>query len=291
LGLARREAKSDSDSISNSNFELRKDKVLSGESDPQTLAGKRIVVTRSRRQASQLGDRLEARGATVIYCPAIRVTAPTDPSDLERAVRRIESYDWLILTSTNGVEAFAAELRRQGKQPGQLTGIRFACVGPATAAALGQFGVTPDVIPAEYKGSEIASAVAGGLAADSRILLIRAAGADPELPERLEALNALVDDVVAYRSVADLENVEEVRLLLETDGIDAITFTSPSTVTYFVEAVGKLPGRIVLSAIGPVTAARIREHGLVPAIVAGEHTISGLVEAISDHFSISNESA
>ncbi|MEX2283522.1 MAG: uroporphyrinogen-III synthase [Gemmatimonadota bacterium] len=264
---------------------------MSGESDSsRALAGKRIVVTRSRRQASELGDRLEACGATVIYCPSIRVTAPVDATAFEQALRNIESYDWLILTSTNGVEAFAAELKQQGRQPGHLTGMKFACVGPATAGALTQFGIKPDVIPEEFKSSEIASALAGKVAAGCRILLMRAAGADPELPGHLQSLSATVDDVVAYRSVPDLENVEEVKRLLETDEIDAITFTSPSTVSYFVDAVGRLPARVVLSAIGPVTAARIREHGLVPAIVASEHTMSGLVEAISNHFVIRNES-
>ena len=250
----------------------------------QSLAGRTIVVTRARTQASELGLLLEERGATVVYSPVIRFAPPLDPVPFQRAVAQLTIYDWLVVTSANGVSALIAELTRQGGDPAVLRQMEIACVGPATAEALGAVGVRPAVVPEEFKGTEIAAALLSQVKHDARVLMVRAKGADPELPRRLRQRLSSVDDVVAYRSVPDLENVDQVKRLLETDAVDAITFTSPSIVNYFVSAVGTIPQPVLLAAIGPVTASRMRELNLHPAVVAREHTALGLVDAICEHY-------
>ena len=253
--------------------------------DPRLpLAGRTIVVTRSRAQASELGALLKDRGATVVYSPVIRFAPPLDPHPFQRAVRQLSSYDWLVVTSANGVSALMSELALQGGDPAMLQRLRIACVGPATAEALAATGVRPQLMPDEFKGTEIASALLSQVQGDVHVLLVRAEGADPELPRLLRERLRRVDDVIAYRSVPDLENVDQVKRLLETDAVDAITFTSPSIVTYFVRAVGTLPKRIVLAAIGPVTATRMQELNLKTAVVAREHTALGLVDAICEYY-------
>jgi uroporphyrinogen III methyltransferase / synthase len=262
-----------------------------GEQPARLLSGKRIVVTRARAQAADLGQPLEALGAAVIYCPTIRIAPATDPLPLQRALQTLQAFDWLVLTSANGVEAVLAELQRQGQARAALAGVRLVCVGPATAAALRRNQLEPAVMPEEFVSREIASALADQLQPGARVLLARAAGADPELPRRLRDLGARVTDIEAYHAVPDLASVEEVRSSLIAQEVDLITFTSPSTATYFVAAVGDLARSVALAAIGPVTAARIRELGFRVSIVAAEHTASGLVAAISDYFAgLRNES-
>jgi uroporphyrinogen-III synthase len=243
-----------------------------------------MVVTRARAQASELGRHLEARGADVIYCPVIRCAPPLDPSAMQHAVSRLPWYDWLILTSANGVAALVAELTRQGGDVTALSQMKIACVGPATADALSVLGVRPQLMPEEFKSAQVATELLAQVDQDTRVLMVRAKDADPELPRRLRERLSQVDDVIGYRSEPDLQGIAEVKRLLETDAVDAITFTSPSIVTYFVAAAGTIPQRVLLAAIGPVTAARMRELNLNPAVVAREHTAVGLVEAICDHY-------
>ena len=250
----------------------------------EPLDGRTIVVTRARAQAAGLGARLEARGAAVIYCPVIRFVPPHDPIPMQRAVGQLPSYDWLVLTSANGVSALVAELTSQGVDPAALRRIKIACVGPATAEALTDLGVRTQVMPDVFKSADIASALLAQVSADARVLLVRAERADQELPRRLRERLRQVDDVIAYRSVPDLDNLDHVKRLLEAGSVDAITFTSPSIVNYFVTAAGVIPRHVTLAAIGPVTASRMRELNLNPDVVAHEHTALGLVDAICEHY-------
>ena len=257
---------------------------MNGERPGGPLAGRRIVVTRARQQAAELGAQLEALGAEVVYCPAIQVAAPSDPLPVQRAALELAEYDWVILTSANGVAALWGELERQ-RRTAQLRQVKVACVGPATAEALEAHGVLAQAMPAEFLGAEIAEVLAANIrAGERRILLARGRGGSSELPDRLRALGAELTEVELYRSVPDLENLNAVRDQMAAGVIDLVTFTSPSTVTYFVAGVGLLPDHVLLAAIGPVTAARMRELDLEPAVVAEEHTVPGLVQALSNYF-------
>jgi uroporphyrinogen III methyltransferase/synthase len=249
------------------------------------LLGRRIVITRARAQAEDLGRRLKELGAEVIFCPAIRIAAPVDAGPFQEAVAALDRFDWVVLTSVNGVGALHAELERQGKDLHVLAARRVACVGPATADALRRIGVQPQAMPEAFVGAEIATVLAERIrSGERRVLLARAAGGDPALPRRLRELGAELTEVESYRSVPDLEQVEQVRARLAQHTIDAITFTSPSAVTYFAAAVGELGADVVLAAIGPVTASRMHEVGLTPTVVAVDHTIPGLVQAVAQHF-------
>jgi uroporphyrinogen-III synthase len=253
----------------------------------ESLSGRRIAVTRSRAQAPELGDRLRAVGAEVIYCPAIRIAGPADARPFQEAVAALDRYHWLILTSTNGVRVFFEELARQGRAelPRDL---QVACVGSATAAALRERGVELAAMPAEFVGSAIPAAMSGRVGSGSRVLLARGAGGGQELPEQLRALGAVVTDVESYQSVPDLDNLSELRRELAAGTVDLITFTSPSTVSFLLEGLGATPRGVAFAAIGPVTAARMLELGLEPSVVAPEHSIPGLVAAIVSHFSSGN---
>ncbi|HSL69779.1 MAG TPA: uroporphyrinogen-III synthase [Longimicrobiales bacterium] len=252
-------------------------------SEAQPLAGRCIAVTRARPQAREFGDRLTGLGAEVLYCAAIRISEPADAAPFKAAVSALDSYGWLVLTSTNGVTMFFEELARRGKGALPAT-LRVACVGPATAAALRGRGVEPDLLPAEYVGGELANTLGARLQPGARVLIARGAGGAAELPERLRAMGAHVDDVESYRSLPDLQNLAELRARLQHQAVDLIAFTSPSTVTYLAEGLGGLPDGVAFAAIGPVTAARLEELGAVPAVVAPEHSIPGLVQAITQHF-------
>ena len=235
------------------------------------------------RTAREFGEPLEALGAEVLYCPAIRIAEPLDKQPFVRAVAAIASYEWLILTSTNGVRTFFEELERQGSTR-LPAGLQVACVGPATAAALRTRGAEPSAIPDEYVGSAIAGVLESRVRPGTRVLLARGAAGGRELPTRLQQSGADLTEVESYRSVPDLENLDLLAKALDARSVDLITFTSPSTVVYTFEGLGRLPDGVALAAIGPVTEARMRELGLQPSIVAPEHSMPGLVAAITDYF-------
>jgi uroporphyrinogen III methyltransferase/synthase len=242
------------------------------------------VVTRARHQARDLGQQLEGLGARVIYCPAIRITAPEDPAPFQAAVQQLATFDWLILTSANGVEALVEELNRQDKSTRMPTHLRVACVGPATADALKQHGIETAAVPGEFTSDHIADLVLESATRAPRVLLARAAGANAELPARLRAAGADVVDVQSYRSVPDLDNLAEVDAQLRRGAIDLVTFTSPSTAEHLLRGLSGALDRVTFAAIGPMTAQRLRELGLRAHIVAQDHTADGLVRAISDYY-------
>lgn len=257
--------------------------------EQRPLLGRTVVVTRPRGQARELSVELTDLGAVAEEFPTIAIRPPGDPEPLREAVRNVRSYDWVVFTSTNGVDRFWEELLHAGSDSRALGGARVACIGPGTAAAVERHGIRPDVIPDTYVAEELAAAIAAeGPLDDLRILLPRAAVARPVLPERLQALGARVDEVEAYRAVPDTEGADRMRNLIRSSAIDAITFTASSTVANFVDAIGRAAilesARPVIAAIGPITAATARERGLPVDVVANEHTIPGLVEALVAHF-------
>lgn len=252
--------------------------------NPLPLEARTVVVTRARHQAQDLGQQLEKLGARVIYCPAIRIAPPDDLAPFQAAVQQLDNFDWLILTSANGVTSLMEELKRQGKAMRLPAHLRVAAVGPATAAALQEHGVETAVVPEEFTSDRIADLVLAAGPRAQRVLLSRGAGANPELPVRLRAAGADVVDVQSYRSVPDLSNLSEVDALLARGAIELITFTSPSTAEHLLRGLSGPLDQVRFAAIGPVTAQRLRELGRSADIVARDHTADGLVRAISDYY-------
>jgi uroporphyrinogen-III synthase len=249
---------------------------------PLPLRGKRIVVTRAHHQAQEFSDKLVHWGATPIVLPAIRIVPMPDMQLLDQAIRALRDFDWVIFTSANGVEIFWQRLAATGCHSSAFQGIRVAAVGPATAQTLRQHGVEPDFVPAEF----VSQAVIAGLGDVSglHILLPRAEIAGREFIEKLAALGAVVTDIPTYRTLPaemDAEGLAELRC-----GVDAITFTSASTVQNFVTAVKEraLFENTLIACIGPVTAEAARQLGLNVAIMAAEHTVDGLIQSLVTHF-------
>ncbi len=235
----------------------------------------RILVTRP--EGRELCDRLRALGwdARAIPTVAIRAVEPGGPFDA--ALRRLEAYDWIVVTSAAGVRA-VFEHRRRLPSPARP---RWAAVGPATAAALRAEGVEVAFVPDRY----LTTAIADGLGeiGGRRVLLPRADAASPDLPRLLRQRGAQVDEVTAYRTVEGPEESREpLRRVLE-EGIDAVLFTSGSTVRGFCrlvdDPVARLAG-VLVACIGPVTARAVREMGLVPDVIAEEYTTDGLITAL-----------
>lgn len=248
------------------------------------LAHRTIIVTRPREQAHVLGNALEQAGARVLYCAAIRITDPLDPVPFRAAIRRLHEFEWVVLTSVNGVQRFFDEAAVAAVPPDTLAKLRYAAVGPATAAAIEAQGLAVEVVPAEYTGAAIPAAMSTLLKPGARVLIARAANANPELPTGLRAAGADVVDVESYRSVPDLAAIEEVREALDRNSVDLIAFTSPSAVTYFTQAVDRPLSNVPVAVIGPITATRARDLGLRVEVEAAEHSVPGLVAAIVSFF-------
>lgn len=254
------------------------------------LTGRTVVVTRSRHQAAELVDLLEASGANAISFPTIKIEPPGDPEPLHEALRG-GSYDWIVVTSTNAVAALDEARRACGLErpawPGATT--RFCAVGPSTAAALEDLGIRADVIPEEYVGESILAALAEADAqlAGRRILIPRAAKARDVVPDGLRAAGASVEVVEAYRTVPVEGGAEATRWLTErlvSGEVDAVTFTSSSTVWSFHTIFGSELGGALVATIGPATSATASEVGYEAEVEAEEYTITGLVRALESHF-------
>ena len=241
------------------------------------LLGRRVVVTRARAQASALVDRLAAAGAATIEVPAIAIGEPADGgAALAAAADRLAAgaYDWVVVTSPNGASRLLAALAAAGRDARALGGVRLAAIGPGTAAALAAAHLVPDLVPARFVAEALVAEFPAG---EGRVLVPRAAVARDVLPDGLAAKGWQVDVVEAYRTAP--VPLDE-RSGAAVAGAEIVTFTSSSTVTNFLDALGDRPAPPVVAAIGPVTAATARDRGLHVAVEAREHTIDGLVAAL-----------
>ena len=243
------------------------------------LAGVRVVVTRSTRQASELLERLEEHGADAVALPLLEVLPPQDERAIERAASELALYDWLVLTSANAVESLFE--RSGGTVPARL---QIAVVGKATAQALQAYEVEPAVIAEESRAEGLAAELAPRVTRRRRVLLPQAEDARPVLAEQLEAAGAEVVRVMAYRKRVPAGTIERARSLFAAKPWGWVTFTSPSTVRNFVETLGAWwsEGMPTLDAawIGPVTSAELRSFGVEPAAEAGSPSAASLVESI-----------
>ncbi len=255
------------------------------------LFGRRIVVTRSRGQASDLVRALADAGALPVEFPTIRVAPPADGcAELDAAIGRLmtaggPAFDWILFTSVNGVDKFFQRLERQGDVR-DLKGMRLGAIGPATAAALKRRGLKPDFVPSEYRAEAVVEGLLKLGVKGRRVLIPRAREAREVLPERLAAAGAEVEVVTAYETVLEEAGVDEMKRMLSAGEIDIITFTSSSTVKNFVKLLNgldfaSLPAGLAIACIGPVTAGTAKELGLRVDIVAEKFTIPGLVQALT----------
>ena len=255
--------------------------------DNRPLSGKRIMVTRARTQISATADLLSREGAEVIELPSIRIVPPDDATPLKLAAQGLASYKWVVFTSVNGVDAFWGALEEIGLDSRAFAGVKVAAIGPATAESLARRGIHADRMPSEYISESVVESLQEHIEPGDRVLLPRAAEGRNALVEGLQKLGAEVEHVVTYKTLASEESKQEALALLKQGAVDAVTFTSSSTVLSLVSILGgdiSLLQQPAIACIGPVTAATAAGLGLKVAVQAREYTIAGLVEALKEHF-------
>lgn len=252
------------------------------------LLGKRVAITRARAQASVLREELAALGAEVIEVPTIEIRPPDSWEPLDAAIRRLEEFQYLLVTSANGVRNFLARLAAAGRDVGALSGLTIGAVGPATAAELARAGVKVDIVPAEYVGEGLMAALGDRDLRGKAFLIPRARVARDLVPRALEERGARVEVVEAYQTAVPQTSPEELARML-TPPPDAITFTSSSTATNFAKLVGRdrlvqTLGSAVIASIGPITSQTLRELGLAVTVEARESTTAGLAKSLGEYF-------
>ncbi len=252
------------------------------------LAGKRIIIGRAKAQAGSLARLLRERGAKVTAIPFIEIRQPKSFKPLDTALREILEYDWLILTSVNGVDALFERMKKLKLEVGWIAHLRIAAIGPATKEAIEKHGLDVHVVPKEYVAESVVKALKKRTEG-RRVLLVRAKVARDVIPNELRKAGAAVDVIEAYETVLPKTSRAELMKAFKDarKRPDVITFTSSSTARNFVELIGEraaysgmLDG-VKLASIGPVTTATLKELGLKADIRAKEYTIPGLVEAIT----------
>jgi uroporphyrinogen-III synthase len=259
------------------------------ESHRYPLAGLRVLVGRARHQASALSSKLRRLGAEVIEIPFIAIRKPRSFRPLDSALKSLAGYDWLILTSVNGVDAMWDRMKTLRIAPANLTHLRIAAIGPATKKAIEKKKLKVDVVPKEYVAESVVRSLKKRVKG-KRVLLVRAKVARDVIPRELREIAARVNVVEAYETVMPTSSRARLHSLLKNSSRrpHVVTFTSSSTVRNFVNlltgAVGNharssLDG-VRTASIGPVTSATLRELGLAVDIQASEFTIPGLVDAI-----------
>ena len=255
--------------------------------DNRPLFGKRILVTRARHQAGALSQLLSERGAEPIELPAIGIEKIADSADLDAAIGNLSAYQWVIFTSSNGVEAFFERLEVLGLDSRALGQLKVGAMGPVTAQALRARGIIPDYVPEVYSSEGLIAGLKSYPVGGKRFLLPRADIADEELTRGIRELGAEVHEIAAYRTVPKPEALAQARRMLLAGDIDVTTFTSSSAVSNLVAVFQEDPVAInssKVACIGPRTAETAAKAGLRVDIVAEEHTIPGLVDAIEEYF-------
>lgn len=259
--------------------------------DQLPLAGRRILITRAHDQAASLTLELEDAGAIVQSIPTIEIRPPQSFQPLDKALKKLPAYDWLVLTSVNGVKALQKRMERAEISPTMLNHLSIAAIGPATCAEAERLGLKVNVIPEQYVAESVVTALRGKVKG-KRVLLIRAKVARDVIPRELKNEGAEVDVVEAYETVLPVHASGKLKgaFLSEAPKPDVITFTSSSTASNFFTLLGKgvspqeiLKG-VAVASIGPVTSATLAEFGIKATIEAADYTISGLVKSIVSHY-------
>jgi uroporphyrinogen III methyltransferase/synthase len=260
--------------------------------DARPLVGRRVLVTRSKEQAGELVELLEAQGAEAVEAPLINIIPPEDYAPLDAACERAGAYDWIVFTSINGAGAFMDRLLQGPRDVRALAGARLCAVGPGTASRLTRFGLKVDLIPDDHSADGVVTALkAAGSIKGKRVLFPKADIARDVLPEELRSAGAEVTEVIAYRTVTAESDAHLgiYRQLLDRR-IDAVTFSSASAVRSFVSIYGAdqavdLLNHTIVATIGPVTAEAAVRYGITPQVTPATSTIPALVDALVAHFS------
>jgi uroporphyrinogen-III synthase len=257
-------------------------------SEKNALSGTRVLVGRAKHQAGALSEELRKRGAAVLEIPFIEIRKPKSFKPLDVALKNLATYDWLILTSANGVAAMWERMSKLLPKNTLLADVRIAAIGPATKKAIEQHGMKVDVVPEEYVAESIVKSLKNKVKG-KRVLLVRAKVARDVIPTELRQAGAHVDVVEAYETVVPQSSRARLSAALKNpkNRPHVVTFTSSSTVKNFVELLGgtrkerhKQLAEVRMASIGPVTSATLRELGLAVDIAAKQFTIPGLIEAI-----------
>jgi len=249
------------------------------------LAGRRIVVTRAQKQTERLSGLLQEFGADVIEVPIIEIHAPDSYEALDTALQNIIQYDWLVLTSVNGVEALFTRLQPLGLSVDSLQHLKIAAIGPATEERIQDHGLVVDVVPPRYVAEEVVRALRK-LVRGEKVLLVRAKVARDIIPDELRHAGAQVDVAEAYQSVIPDDAKTRMSRAFSANRLpDAITFTSSSTVKNFFSVMlgTDIPSKlsqVKFASIGPVTSDTLREYGLPVHVEADEYTMEGLAQAL-----------
>lgn len=256
------------------------------------LFGKRVLVTRAREQAGRTAERLRERGADPVVVPTIDIRPPSDPAPTVDAVTTLGSYGWVVFTSANGVERVGSELRRQGRDARAFGTAKIAAIGPGTAAALERLGLVADLVPSVHKGEDLAAELVRVIGSSApRVLVARAERARDVVPDALRQVGCTVDVVPVYKTCPPPQPLlDGLAALLEAGEIDAVTFTSSSTVEHLCDALedraAMLLARTRVASIGPITTSTAQKRGVRVDVTAREHTIEGLVRALEGFFDL-----
>ena len=257
--------------------------------ESKPLFGKRVLVTRALEQAGDFAKLLEKEGAEPIMFPTIKTAAPPDWKPLDRAIKRLSTYDWAIFTSVNGVKYFMDRLRDTGYDVRELKGVNICAIGPRTEEAVKALGIRVDLTPKEYRAEAIISSLGRRRIRGNRFLLARALKAREILPIEIKRFGGAIDVVPAYKTVRPEKEARELKALLSKGRLDVVTFTSSSTVANFMSVfrekeAARLLKDVLVACIGPITADTAREFGLNVDIMPREYTIPGLTKAMAEYF-------
>lgn len=250
------------------------------------LSGRRIVVTRSLAQAAGLINSLRGLGAEVLHLPLIRMEPPGDLREFAELVRDAHQYEWIVFTSSNGVEAFFEMFYKLYDDAREIGGAKFAAVGAATAQRLKDHRFHVDLVAESFHAEALAETFRKQTNIENiKLLLVRPEQTRGVLSGELGKMGAIVDEAIAYRTAPETEDPAGARRQLTAEGADLLVFTSPSTVRNFFALKLPLPSGLKFASIGPVTTQTLKECGVRPDIEAARHDVPGLLAAIADYFS------
>lgn len=254
------------------------------------LFGKKILITRSREQSRRMAEKIYEQGGEPILFPTIRIAPPTDFGPLDHAIEQVHNFHWVIFTSVNGVERFFQRFFGLKNDIRQMAGPRLGAIGPMTAAAIRKRGLKVDLLAKEFVAEGVLDLLDEAEVRGKRFLIPRAESAREVLPEGISGMGGEVEVVSVYRTgLPEGADVDRIRTMLVRKQVDAVTFTSSSTVTHLAKMLGSadlpdLSDGTVVASIGPVTSGTLRENGLPVHVEALEYTVDGLVQALAKYF-------